>query len=318
MYNKLITTKFSTYKIFKMNASNQHDEAMKNETKTSDMELNATRLTCAYNPMDYEENPEFDFDSLIVDTQYPEVTRSRCDDSQTEYMTCHNCGFVECEYYGYRYKSSTYCNKCAFEVCGKLIEKPKFAFTQLRIDIEEEEGDPEYFNCESCSNETKWEEKINYHDENGPWFCPKCAYDSDLRAPYSMDQCIALTMYAEKHNITFEEAIYYQTHCHSCGKYIEDAQFDEENHQYCNKRCFEHCEDYWYHCHQEADCKVCGIWEYHARRDSMTAYDIELGRIEPVLSTIDCFKELKVYNQFYECLGDLTEYFGESVLYPYE
>jgi len=273
--------------------------------------------TCLYNPMEYEENPKFDFDSLIVDPQEePTMTRCRCDDSETPYISCCNCGFMECEYYGYRYKSSTYCNKCALEVCGKLIEKPKYAFTQLRIDVDDEQ-EPEFFNCESCSNETKWEEKINYQDENGPWFCPKCAYESDLRAPYSMDQCIALTMYAEKHKITFEEAIYYQTHCHCCGKYAEDAQFDEENHQYCNKRCFEHCEDYWYPCHQEGDCKVCEIWEYHARRDSLTAYDIELSDCEPVLATIDCFKEMNVYGQLYECIEDLVEYFDSDRQWRY-
>ena len=302
-----------------MNASNQHDETMRNETETSNTELNDTRLTCVYNPMDYEENPEFDFDSLIVDPQEePTMTRCRCDDSETTYISCCNCGFMECEYYAYRYKSSTYCNKCALEVCGKLIEKPKYAFTQLRIDVDDErEEEPEFFNCESCSNQTKWEDKINYQDENGPWFCPKCAHESDLRAPYSMDQCIALTMYADKHNITFEEAIDYQTHCHCCGKYVEDTQFDEMNHQYCNRRCFEHCEDYWYECFRGEECKVCEIWEYRTRRDSLTAYDIELSDCAPVLATIDCFKELQVYGQLYECLEDLVEYFDSDRQWRY-
>jgi hypothetical protein len=137
----------------------------------------------------------------------------------------------------------------------------------------------EYFNCESCSNQTKWEEKINYQDESGPWFCPKCAYESDLRAPYSMDQCITLTIYAEKHKITFEEAIYYQTHCHCCGKEDKDGIFDEENHQYCNRRCFEYCEDYRYLCHKEADCKVCELWQYHQDKEkeeeTLYIYDFE-------------------------------------------
>ena len=133
-----------------------------------------------------------------------------------------------------------------------------------------------------------------------------------------MDQCIALTMYAEKHNITFEEAIYYQTHCHCCGKTVDDGMFDEMNHQYCNRRCFEHCEDYWYHCNRGEECKVCDIWEYHARCDSLTAFYLNLLKLEPVLATIDCFQELNVYPQLHECLGDLTEYFGESILSPYE
>ena len=280
-----------------INMNNEEDDSWKE-----------TRLTCEYDPSIYEIDPRFDFDSLqdpsilnweeqeanlccekckaqfndntIIRSNEdyrlcepccllaPRMTRCRCDDpepSPETYLTCHNCGFIEYEYYGYRYKSSAYCNKCAFDICGKLIEKPKYAFSPRLVE----------------------KEKIHY----------------------SAEQCEQLRIYAEQHSLTIEEAIDYQTHCHSCGKEVSNPVFDGENHQYCKKKCFEHCEDYWYLCYREDECKVCEIWQYRARCDSLTAHDIELSDLAPVLATIDCFKELQLYGQLYECIEDLVEYF---------
>ncbi len=271
-----------------------------------DDDWKSTHQTCEYNPMTDLIDPkfEFSFDHLqeeeypLQDDGKPPPTRCRCDDSEPPaYLTCCNCGTEECEYYSYRYKSSVYCNVCALEVCGKLIEKPKFAFNQKKI---------EFFHCEACARETKCEDRVCYDDQ---WFCPSCAHESELLSKYSLHQCEQLRLYAEKHNLTTEEAIDYQTSCHCCGKQVDDGMFDEMNHQYCKEKCFEHCEDYWYYCFRGEDCKVCDIWNYHARRDSLTAYDIELSDCEPVLATIDCFKELNLYPQLYECIEDLVEYF---------
>ena len=137
----------------------------------------------------------------------------------------------------------------------------------------------------------------------------------ELLASYSEEQCQQIYMYAKEYNLTIKEAIDYQTHCHCCGNPVTNPVIDAENHQYCKKICFNHCEDYWYPCFREADCRVCGIWEYHKNRDSLTAYDVQLSNCEPILATIDAFQELKVYGQFYECLGDLTEYFGDLAFY---
>lgn len=54
----------------------------------------------------------------------PLMSRCRGDDSQREYITCCECGEYEEEIYSFRYKSSLYCNTCAYEVCGILIDKP--------------------------------------------------------------------------------------------------------------------------------------------------------------------------------------------------
>jgi len=152
---------------------------------------------------------------------------------------------------------------------------------------------------------------------NSKLLCCHCANDTELLDQYTEEQQDQLIKYAEKHNLTIEESIDYQTHCHCCGKTVEDG-FDESNHQYCKEKCFEHCEDYWYHCYRGEECKVCEIWAYHARRDSLTAYDIELSELAPVLATIDCFKELGVYGQLYECLGDLVEYFDSDRQWRYD
>jgi hypothetical protein len=249
-------------------------------------------------PFKEERTKEVDTTCCLDPEETPMATRCRCDDSPTEYITCHVCGFIECEYYAYRYKSSVYCNLCAYEVCGKLIEKPKFAFNQQK---------QIFFKCEGCTCETLLEYKVCFDDKS---FCPYCANDSEVLSPYSIEQSRELRMYAEKHNLSLEEAIDYQTSCHCCGKQVSNPVFDAENHQYCKKKCFEHCEDYWYECFRGEECKVCEIWEYRARRDSLTEHDIELEDCKPVLVTIDCFQELNVYPQLYECLEDLVDYFG--------
>ena len=262
-----------------------------------------SRLICD-DPLADVENTGFNFDNL----QEPDVmTRCRCDDSEPDpdpYLTCSICGFLECEYYGYRYKSSAYCNECALEVCGKLIEKPKYAFSRLPVKSGQFQCDFVY--CDKCNYMMLDEDKINY---NGDILCSCCAHDTELLDQYTEEQCEQLRLYAEKHSLTIEESIDYQTHCHCCGKTVDDGIFDEMNHQYCKEKCFEHCEDYWYECFRGEECKVCEIWAYRARRDSLTAYDIELSDCEPVLATIDCFKELQVYGQLYECIEDLVEYF---------
>lgn len=270
-----------------------------------------SRLICD-DPLSDVENTGFNFDHL----QEPDkMTRCRCDDSEPDpdpYLTCSICGFLECEYYGYRYKSSAYCNECALEVCGKLIEKPKYAFSRLPVRSGQFQCDFVY--CDECNYMMLDEDKINY---NGDILCSCCANDK-LLCKYSAEQCEQLRLYAEKHNLTIEESIDYQTHCHCCGKTVDDGLFDEMNHQYCKEKCFEHCEDYWYECFRGEECKVCEIWQYRARGDSLTAYDIELSDLAPVLATIDCFKELQVYGQLYECIEDLVEYFDSDRQWRYD
>jgi len=270
-----------------------------------------SRLICD-DPLADVENTGFNFDHL----QEPDVmTRCRCDDSESDpdlYLTCSICGFLECEYYGYRYKSSDYCNECALEVCGKLIEKPKYAFSRVPVRTGTFQCDFVY--CDECNYMMLDEDKIKY---NGDILCSCCYNDAKLLYKYSAEQSEELRLYAEKHNLTIEESIDYQTHCHCCGKTVEDGLFDAENHQYCKKRCFEHCEEYRYECARNEECKVCEIWAYRARCDSLTAYDIELSDLKPVLATIDCFKELQVYGELYECIEDLVEYFDSDRQWRY-
>ena len=250
----------------------------------------------------------------LNDTNKPEITRCRCDDSEPDiYLTCSICGFLECEYYGYRYKSSAYCNECALQVCGKLIEKPKYAFSRVPVRTGQFQCDFVY--CDECNYMMLDQDKIIY---NSKLLCSHCARDAELLDQYTEEQQDQLIKYAEKHNLTIEESIDYQPHCQCCGKTVDDGMFDEMNHQYCKEKCFERCEEYWYHCFRGDDCKVCGIWEYHARRDSLTAYDIELSELAPVLATIDCFKELQVYGQLYECLEDLVDYFDSDRQWRYD
>ena len=136
------------------------------------------------------------------------------------------------------------------------------------------------------------------------------AHDESLLEKYSEEQQIDLRDYAEEYNLNMWEAIDYQTHCHCCGKSVEDGIFDGKNHQYCSNKCFEYCEDYWYPCFRESCCRVCGISQYHKNREEKQKKDIEIEKYTPVLSAIDAFQDLKIDGQLYECLGDLKEYFA--------
>ena len=294
--------------------TNQTFEQVDLHINDTDESWKDTRLTCEYDPLADVVDPRFDFDHLQDLDELPEMTRCRCDDSQPDpYLTCCNCGFSEYEYYGYRYKSSAYCNECALKVCGKYIEKPKYAFSRSPVSSGQFQCDFVY--CDKCNYMMLDQDKIKFNDDI---LCSSCARDAELLDKYSEEQQDQLIKYAEKHNLTIEESIDYQTHCHCCGKTVDDGMFDEMNHQYCKKKCFEHCEDYWYHCFRGEDCKVCEIWEYHARRDSLTAYDIELSDCAPVLATIDCFKELQVYGQLYECIKDLVDYYDSDREWRYD
>uniref|UniRef100_A0A6C0I7L8 Uncharacterized protein n=1 Tax=viral metagenome TaxID=1070528 RepID=A0A6C0I7L8_9ZZZZ len=307
-----------------------------------------------------------------------ENTRCRCDDSEPmEYITCCHCGFKECEIYSFRYKSSLYCNNCAYDVCGILIDKPKYSFNiddelykfnkkngtkfdneqhaifvqfQKKYDLTVDEafdyiqgchccagqirnlGDEfcsdkceQYFeyecpdciykqcdlvckiciyndrrasydernggyggndggyypeeeraveavvNCYNCQAETLCRDRV--YNNNKQWLCEECAYDCDekLLAPYSEEQREEIYKYTERHNLTIEEAIDYQTHCHCCGNEVTNPVFDADNHQYCKERCFEYCEEYRYECSRGQECRVCNLWEYHKTRNNMYA-----------------------------------------------
>jgi hypothetical protein len=163
----------------------------------------------------------------------------------------------------------------------------------------------EFFICEVCNHEIKSEDKIC---RIAQWLCPGCAHDADLLEKYTDEQQMQITLYAYEYNLNIAEAIDYQTHCHSCGKYVEQG-FDEVNHQYCRKKCFEYCEDYWYPCFREGCCRVCGISQYHQSRKQREKRGIEIEKYTSVLVAIDCFKDLGVHDQILECFGDLVEYY---------
>lgn len=181
----------------------------------------------------------------------PVNTRSRCDDNpQTKYITCGNCGEEDCEYHSYKYNSSVYCNKCEFEVCG---EKPKSVIKR----------EPKIFECTLCTDNHDWEDR---HMVDGDLFCEPCYWHLETRPNpllfyhYSTKATYQLAIYADKHKLTMDEALNYKTHCHCCGKNVETELFDETNHQYCGKRCWDTCEEYRYPCFRKGDCRVCDNW----------------------------------------------------------
>ena len=136
----------------------------------------------------------------------------------------------------------------------------------------------------------------------------------DALFQYSSEEIADLRWYAEKYDLTMEEAIEYKTHCHTCGKYVENAKFNSPSHQYCGKECYEYCEESFYSCYREGSCRVCSVWAFQKLQDEMREKGEFLAIYSPVLTTIDSWKELCVYNQLYECIPDLIEYFDDYEL----
>ena len=216
-------------------------------------------------------------------------------------------------------KDKLICSECdyqlrAIEAYQQEQEQEQEAYQEkqfedyLRLNsFEDEESDhPEFADCEACNKSTKWHELMSHKNQ---WFCGGCTYDALILNEYTEEQQSQLINYAEEYNISIEEAIEYQTHCHYCGNNVDDI-FDHRQHQYCNKRCWESCEDYWYPCHKEGDCKVCSIWQYHKNREEKRKIEDEILKYNMVLFAIEAFKELEVYGPFLECIPDLIEYFA--------
>jgi hypothetical protein len=101
---------------------------------------------------------------------------------------------------------------------------------------------------------------------DGNLFCGPCYWYLEmspkytLLSRYSTFEKAKLARYAEKHNITLEEALDYQSHCHCCGKFIKNVIFDEIDTRYCGERCWYMCEYDRYPCLKKGDCKVCENW----------------------------------------------------------
>jgi hypothetical protein len=270
-----------------------------------------TRLTCEYDPLADISDPRFNFDDLQEDKILcyfgPDCDKCKAYSGREEdrYPSmceiCYN-KFTDHEGYCDADGSRFCCNMCAEQEAKKdFCKKCEEPFGDKTIP---NEYDGEF--CEVCYYLVP--NKYQYYADD----------EEELLEKYTEEQRTDLRNYAKEYNLNMWEAIEYQTHCHSCGKSVEDGVFDGKNHQYCKKKCFEYCEDYLYPCFREKCCRVCGIWQYRARRDSLTAHDIELSDCEPVLATIDCFKELGVYGQLYECFGDLVDYFDSDRQWRYD
>jgi hypothetical protein len=216
-----------------------------------------------------------------------------CEHDEEHYDDCDSCKTsTNCDYLTL-HNNKWVCPECNYQIWEKK---------------EQESHQTQFNDCEACNNSTNFHELTLYQNQ---WICQECVYlyDGLLLEKYTEEERTQLTNYAEEYGITIDEAIDYQTHCHWCGKTVENPTFDEKEHQYCNKRCWESCEDYWYPCDKGEHCRVCQIWEYHKRRYSLTERDFEIAQCEPVLTSIDAFQELRVYAQLYECIPDLVEYF---------
>lgn len=86
-----------------------------------------------------------------------------------EVVTCSMCGDQEEKRYCWRYKCTIYCNVCAIEHCGKIIDKPRVKIEEV-ASLEEDNYDIYYTNkalCVTCG-------EINYAE-------PVCEFEGRSR-----------------------------------------------------------------------------------------------------------------------------------------
>lgn len=195
-------------------------------------------------------------------------------ENEQEQFTCENC-------HGPVHPDMLLCEKCYADKFGNY-----------------EDNDTRKYHCLTCKD-FMFEEDATNSGNLPDWcyyHCFNCHTMEELLEDYSADQRDALRKYANKYDMSIFRAVEYQTHCHCCGKTVDNDEFHESEHQCCDG-CIE-CED----CFRGSDCQVCGSWYEKNRR-------AEIKRNAPVLAAISAFKEHSVYAQFFECLPDLVEYF---------
>ena len=141
-----------------------------------------------------------------------------------------------------------------------------------------EKDNSEGINCHYCNYEILIEETILRDDK---LICHRCDYDSELIDQYSEEQQNAIIGYSMTYNLTIEEAIDYQTHCHCCGREEKDGLFSDIGHQYCRARCQDYIEDFRYKCYRDTECKVCYMWQPEEEQqeeneeETLDIYDFE-------------------------------------------
>ncbi len=164
-----------------------------------------SRLTCEYVPPD-EYDERYDYDSLLTTenadfltdesaaTEFIPNSRSYCDDPSYESITCANCKEFESVNYSYTHDSNvTYCNDCALKLFNKVVYKPVRMCTPKDIEITLSE-------CRHC-------EIYTTNQFNDIPCCTNCVYIETLFQNYTTEQRAELVLYANKYNITIEEAI---------------------------------------------------------------------------------------------------------------
>jgi hypothetical protein len=109
-----------------------------------------------------------ELDDYETDQAKPLMTRCRCDDSPREYITCCECGECEEEIYSFRYKSSLYCNTCAYEVCGIMIDKPRHPINDYSKSYNDEANMPLLDKTVGLYYTTDTELDVFYNKPNPP------------------------------------------------------------------------------------------------------------------------------------------------------
>jgi hypothetical protein len=170
--------------------------------------------------------------SFNILKEYAADSRLSLEDAITYIQSCHYCDEQFKQDYECLYRGG-YCS----EECEKNVET-NGCLCYYKYTGKE---------CKLC-DVSQGADKVSYFNEK---------YNGGRVSDFDEAQIEQIKEYARIENLLINDAIEYISSCHYCGN--KEIKMGDN---YCNKRCLELSETFWYPCFRGEDCKICSNASY--------------------------------------------------------
>jgi hypothetical protein len=174
--------------------------------------------------------------SFKILKEYAADSRLSLEDAITYIQSCHYCDEQFKQDYECLYRGG-YCS----EECEKNVET-NGCLCYYKYTGKE---------CKLC-DVSQGADKVSYFNEK---------YNGGRVSDFDEAQIEQIKEYARIENLTINDAIEYISSCHYCGN--KEIKMGDD---YCNKRCLELSETFWYPCFRGEDCKICSNASYQNQK----------------------------------------------------
>jgi hypothetical protein len=178
----------------------------------------------------------FDNNSFNILKEYARDNRLSLDDAVIYIQSCHYCD----EQFKQDYECLCRGGYCS-EECEKNVETDGCLCYYKYTGKE----------CKLCDL-SQGADKVSYFNEK---------YNGGRVSDFDEAQIEQIKEYARIENLTINDAIEYISSCHYCGN--KEIKMGDD---YCNKRCLELSETFWYPCFRGEDCKICSNASYQNQK----------------------------------------------------